>query len=134
MARQLVGTMKSVRVYDRQLTSFELERNRKVDEARFFGLLAVTNVVVAAGKHSASVEPPDAYEVEGAWTFKAMDCISGGKKFRILGYEIEAWDGTTWGTPEFREGSAYTYVVGTDPAKVRLTWKWQGPGTTLLFR
>ena len=59
---------------------------------------------------------------------------SGGKRFRILGYEIEAWDGTAWGAPEFREGASYTYVTGTDPAKVRLTWKWQGPGTTLLFR
>ena len=133
-SRQLCGTMKSVRVYDRQLETFELERNRKVDEARFFGLLAVTNVVVAEGKYPASVEPAGEYEVEGTWTFRAMDCISGGKRFRILGYEIEAWDGTAWGTPEFREGSAYTYVAGTDPAKVRLTWKWQGPGTTLLFR
>jgi hypothetical protein len=133
-SRQLCGTMKSVRIYARQLETFELERNRKVDEARFFGLLAVTNVVVAAGKHPASVEPAGEYEVEGTWTFRAMDCISGGKRFRILGYEIEAWDGTAWGAPEFREGASYTYVVGTDPAKVRLTWKWQGPGTTLLFR
>ena len=63
-----------------------------------------------------------------------MDCNSGGKRFRILGYEIEAWDGTAWGAPEFREGASYTYLTGTDPAKVRLTWKWQGPGTMLLFR
>jgi hypothetical protein len=133
-ARQLSGTMKSVRIYDRQLETFELERNRKVDEARFFGLLAVTNVVVAEGKHPASAEPAGEYEVEGTWTFTATDYIGGGRRFRILGCEVETWNGTAWGAPEFREGATYTYVVGTDPAKVRITWKWQGPGTMLLFR
>ena len=42
-----IGTLKSVRYYDRVLTEEEIVRNRNVDAVRYFGALGVTNVVVA---------------------------------------------------------------------------------------
>ena len=65
------GVLKSIRYYDRVLTGEELVRNRNVDAARYFGQLAVTNVLVAtkygdvAGDEEALAEAPGAYKVEG---------------------------------------------------------------------
>ena len=52
----------------------------------------------------------------------------------MVGYTVEAWENGAWGAPVPHDGASYTYVAGTDPAKVRLTWLWQPDGMTVILR
>ena len=132
--RWLTGTINTIRVYDRALTDDELAQNRKVDEARFFGRLSVTNVVVAAGEYDTTTEAPGVYEVEGSYTFTAGSAVDeNGKTRPVVGYTIETWDGNAWGNAQTYSGSSYTYTVGASPDTVRLTWEWQKPGGLMLI-
>ncbi len=129
------GKIKSVRVYNRVLSEDELAWNRKVDAARFFGTLSTTNVVVEGKFDDYAGDAPGAYEVFGSHTFTASDATdSKGKLRKILGYTVQAWEGSDWGEAEEHAGTSYEHVVGTSPAKVLLTWQWQSAGTMLLFR
>ena len=135
--RYLTGTINTIRVYDRALTDDELARNRAVDEARFFGNLPVTNVVVAAGDYDTMTEAPGAYEVQGSWTFSATDAEDeDGKRVRLHGYKLEAWDASAgaWGVSSSRDGTEYTYTSGTSPDKVRLTWDWSPQAFVIVIR
>ena len=131
--RRLTGTIHALRVYKRALSDAELEHNRIVDEARFFGNLPSWNVQVAQGKYDASVEAVGHYLVEGTYTFTAEDAVADGKTRRVTGYKLETWDDGTgdWGAPTSHGGDSFTYTEG---AKVRLTWQWQGAGTVLIVR
>ena len=132
---QLTGTVKALRLYNRPLSAAEIAHNYKVDVARFDGALTVTNVVVAAKFDSYDGVAPGVYEVAGAYTFTAGAATDEkGKPHQIKGYVIEAWDGSAWGAAEQHSGASYTYTVGTDPAKVRLTWQWQPNGTSIILR
>ena len=134
-ARFIKGTIRSVRVYDRLLTEEDMAWNRKVDEARFFGALSVTNVVVAGKFSDYAGTAPGAYEVFGSYTFTASDAVGDdGRTCRILGYTLQEWNGSTWGAVEEHAGASYEHVVGTSPAKVLLTWRWQSAGTMVIFR
>ncbi len=133
--RYLKGTIRSVRVYDRLLTEEEMAWNRKVDEARFFGNLSVTNVVVAGKFSNYAGEAPGAYEVLGSYTFTASDATDEkGKTRSLLGYALQTWNGSAWGAAEEHAGDSYEHVVGTTPGKVLLTWRWQSVGTMMIFR
>ena len=135
--RYLTGTINTIRVYDRALTDDELARNRAVDEARFFGSLPVTNVVVAAGDYGTQAEAPGAYEVQGSWTFSATDAEDeDGKRVRLHGYKLETWDASAgaWGVSSSRDGTEYTYTSGTSPDKVRLTWDWSPQAFVIVVR
>ena len=133
--RYLKGTIKSVRVYNRLLTEDELAWNHKVDEARFFGNLSVTNVVVAGKFDNYAGDAPGAYEVFGSHTFTASDVTDNkGKLRKVLGYTVQAWEGSDWGEAVEYSGGSYEHVVGTSPAKVLLTWQWQSAGTMVIFR
>ncbi|MBR2838109.1 MAG: hypothetical protein IKE55_04985 [Kiritimatiellae bacterium] len=124
---QLTGTVKALRLYNRPLSAAEIAHNYKVDVARFDGALTVTNVVVAGKFSDYEGVARGAYEVEGSYTFTAGAATDkDGKVLPLLGYTVEAWDGSAWGEAERHSGSSYTYTAGTDPAKVRLTWKWDG--------
>lgn len=135
--RYLTGTINAVRVYDRALTDDELAQNRKVDEARFFGNIPVTNVVVAAGEYDTVAEAPGVYEVQGVWTFSADNAENeDGKRVRLTGYKLEIWDeasGEWVGRTRIRERT-YTYTAGESPDKVRLTWDWTPSGTVIIIR
>ena len=133
----LYGTIKSVRLYDRLLSEDELAWNRSVDSARYFGELTVTNVVVDGKYANYEGRAAGAYEVLGSATFTAGAATDAKGKVRpVVGYTVEAWNPETgiWGTAAYHAGSSYAYTVGTDPAKVRLTWKWQPDGTVVIFR
>ena len=133
----LYGTIKSVRLYDRLLAEDELAWNRSVDSARYFGELTVTNVVVDGKYANYEGRAAGAYEVFGSATFTAGAATDAKGKVRpVVGYTVEAWNPKTgiWGTAAYHAGSSYAYTVGTDPAKVRLTWKWQPDGTAVIFR
>ncbi len=131
----LKGKIKSVRVYERVLSEDELAWNRKVDNARFFGMLSATNVVVEGKFDDYAGDAPGAYEVFGSHTFTASDATDNkGKSRKILGYTVQAWNGSDWGEAVEHAGGAYEHVVGTSPAKVLLTWRWQSAGTVVIMR
>ena len=134
-ARQLTGVMKNVRIYDRELTAAEIAHNWKVDAARFDGALAVTNVVVAGDYSDYEGVKQGNYEVEGSYAFTASAATdANGKTYPVAGYTIETWNGNAWGAAQTFSGASYTYTAGTDPAKVRLTWKWCSTGVTIIIR
>ena len=121
------GTLHAIRFYDRPLTQEEVERNLNADSARFFGALAVTNVVVDVESDSgiASTETDgEAYFVEGEHTFTATAASAA-----VLGYRLSVPDGNGgWRLHQhFTLGDSYTYEDGTSPALVKLEWRVQKP-------
>ncbi|MBR1588689.1 MAG: hypothetical protein IJ658_10230 [Kiritimatiellae bacterium] len=127
------GTIKNLRYYDRVLTTAELERNRNVDAARYFGALATTNVFVeACGGAQAEA---GAYKVEGAWTFTATTAAKkNGTLVPVTRYTVETLTNGEWTNKEWHDGASYTYTEGTDPAAVRLTWHGQPEGAMIVIR
>ena len=129
--RKFRGTIHNFRFYNRVLTNEELAQNRVVDDYRFHGIMPVTNVVVATS-HSffAGTETNGNYEISGSYTFSAPTATqsdSRGFEYTFAGYTLETWDAAArgWSAPVAVDGaSSYTYTVGTSPAKVRLTWRW----------
>lgn len=131
----LKGTIKSVRVYDRLLTEDELARNREIDNIRFTGQLPVTNVVVVAGGEGAVQAEAGAYKVEGEWTFTASKTVNRkGEVVDVARYAIEEFVDGAWVNKTLHDGNAYTYAVGTDAAKVRLTWLGSPRGMGIIIR
>lgn len=128
-ARYMKGLYHAFRAYDRSLTEEEMAWNRKIDEARFHGVVA-TNVVVAAAKEEMSgcaTEADGAYEVLGTWTFTAPAKAVGsdGLERDVRGYTLETLEDGVWSAPEFHEGVSYTHDVSAEPRPVRLTWRWK---------
>ena len=131
--RRLTGTIHALRVYKRALSDAELEHNRIVDEARFFGNLPESNVVVvdAGGEQAES----GIYKVDGTWTFTATTARGDNNEIKpVKGYTLDMWDGSAWIRAASGQGDSYTYTVGTSPAKVRLTWNALPSGTVLIVR
>ena len=132
--RRLTGKVQAVRVYNRSLSDEELEHNRMVDEARFRGNTPEWNVRIAPGEYSASVEAAGNYCVEGTYTFTAEDAVENGNRRSLKGCRIESWNGSSWGASTYSPGASYTYTEGVSPAKVRVTWLWQGDGSVFFIR
>ena len=140
----LYGTIKSVRLYDRMLSEDELAWNRNVDSARYFGELAVTNVVVATKYGDVEsdavevlAEAPGAYTVEGSWTFSATSVKNkAGILKPVAGYYTEELDASgNWTNKTWHEGETeFAYNCETSPACVRLTWSVPPPGMILILR
>ena len=73
---RLVGTIQALRVYNRALTTAELEANRAIDDVRFKTGLPVTNVVVATSVRGVEgTEPSGVYAVDGSHTFTASATV-----------------------------------------------------------
>ena len=129
--QDFTGKIKNVRYYDRVLTEAELVRNREVDSARYFGVLATTNVVVGA----------EAYKVEGSWTFDAPATVEvGGEDKPVAGYRLYVIEnGEEEGQPWHR-GTTFTYPddlpadLKAARATVRLEWEAEPPGLMILIR
>ena len=132
-AQDFTGTIKSFRYYDRVLTADELVRNRNVDSARYFGELAVTNVlVVAGGGEQAEL---GAYAVEGTWTFTASTVIGPrGVAEDVVRYVTEELVGGEWKNKQEHSGNSFTYTAGAGAMTIRLTWKGQPLGTMMTVR
>ena len=113
----LYGTIKSVRLYDRMLSEDELAWNRRVDEARFFGRLATTNVVLEASEWNGALAAGP-YEVFGAHTFVASPSTVDGH----LPTHVRVWtqrpDGT-WASAGSVAGSSYVYEPGAGTVKIQ---------------
>jgi hypothetical protein len=135
------GTLHSIRYYDRALEEWELKRNRNVDSARYFGALAVTNVLVTskyadvAGDEEELTEAAGAYKVEGSWKFTATKVkdVKGNLK-NVAGYYTEDFVDGAWAPKIWHEGASYTYEEGVDAATVRLTWSGPRPGMIIFIR
>ena len=126
------GTLHNFRLYGRALEPAELERNRIVDDARFFGVrhpVAVTNAVVASTySFLDGTEPAGFYTVEGSHEFTAPSgeiTAANGITYRCIGHTLETWsDATqTWGDPVQHDGSLAVAVSSSDLK--RITWLWK---------
>ena len=129
--QDFTGKIKNVRYYDRVLTEAELVRNREVDSARYFGVLATTNIVVGA----------EAYKVEGSYEFEAPATVEvDGVVKDVAGYRLYVLkNGTEEGQPWHR-GTTFTYPddlpadLKAVSATVRLEWEAEPPGLMILIR
>ena len=125
------GTINYFRYYDRVLSDVELAQNREVDEARYFGRLAVTNVVVSID----GVET--ACKVEGEYTFDAPETVvEGGETKRVAGCFVEELVDGKWSGKRWLDGATgYAYDAETSGGKVvRVTWRGPRPGMVLVIR
>ena len=129
------GTINYFRYYDRVLSDDELAHNREVDQARYFGALATTNVFVVAGGEGAVQAEAGAYKVEGEWTFTATTTVNKrGETVPVERYSIETLVNGVWTNKQTCDGNSYTYTEGTSPATVRLTWLPEPLGMVIIFK
>ena len=138
--QSLKGKVKNFRYYaGRIVPQDELEWNRSVDQARFFGEL-VTNIVERVQTHPGRDEyGEESYYAVGPGGGKLV----GPKKAKWVGkslyrparYTVETWNGTGWGPATLHESKEYNAAY--DPsAKVRITWlldEWIPPGMFLRY-
>jgi hypothetical protein len=121
-SQYLVGTVKIFRYYDRVLTEEELIRNRNVDAVRYFGALAVTNLVVEIedGSDFDATPAPGAYFVEGGYELTAAPGADTPTR-----YKLQDWDATIgdWVNPRSVNGTTLNFnVANATAAKMKLTW------------
>ena len=110
----LSGTIKSVRLYDRMLTEDELAWNRSVDNARYFGVLTATNVVVVANEFSGNLA--DAYEVFGSHTFTASPSAQSRAADHVRVRHLQP--NGTWGAAYLVRSPSYTYTPGDGTVQI----------------
>ncbi len=137
------GTINYFRYYDRVLSDAELAHNREVDEARYFGALAATNVIVQTkfasveGGEEVLAEEPGEYKVEGEWTFSAAKVKDkdGVLKDAAGCYIEELKPDGTWTRKTWHDGTSYTYNAETLQNKtIRLTWSTNRNGFLLILK
>ena len=129
-SRYLLGTVKSVRIYNRALTNEELARSRAADEARFFArapTAATGEVIVRSNVERLSGNQPNgAYRPASSYTFTApAEVILDGTSYELTGYTLEAWNAQsgTWNALVSYEGTSCSPPFST--ASQRLTWQWK---------
>ncbi len=127
---QLTGIMKSVRIYNRALTSDEVAQNAAIDAARFDGVMPVTNAVVATSVAGAfGNERPGVYAVDGSHTFTAPPSAKvGSTTYACTGYTRETWENGAWSSPVNVSGFAATV---SEDEMVRIIWQWEASSGTL---
>ena len=118
------GAIKSVRLYSRLLTEGECAWNRTVDEARFFGQLSTTNVIVEAAGVGAEQAESGAYQVFGSHTFTARTAVDAyGAVKPAVRYILEEFVDWDWTNQREIYGNSFTYNEGDYDHPVRITWK-----------
>ena len=136
-AERFVGMLKSFRQYDHALTAAEVAQNRKVDDWRYFGKFAETDVIVQSTHPALQGNEPDGeYDVDGSHTFTAPANVTikvNGKEieYACAGYTVESgmWDtrgGATYivcSNAQTVASASYTYSESA--GLVRLTWLWK---------
>ncbi len=129
---QAVGTMKSVRIYNRALSPGEVAQNAAADAARFEGSAATAVEVVADPRGFSGREPAGMYFPEG-WTFSSGVSTKtvGSVEYAPAGYVVETYDSTlsSWVVSErvLRNGDgAVEWTAPAAPYETyRLTWLWE---------
>ena len=111
------GKYYALRLYDRSLGLNELAWNRKVDAARFQGVVPCTNIVVVANEWSGGLG--GSYEVVNSCTVSGSpSSVDGKNPNKCIVWTLQG-DGT-WGNRVTLNGASYTYDVATSPATVRI--------------
>ena len=132
------GTVHGIRFYNRMLTSAELAQNRQVDSARYYGVLAETNVVVAVGRYGLVGDvPAGAYVVTDgtAFTAQPQEVIVAEETIlaQPVGYTLRKLVGGVWSAPENHAGASYAYSAAD--GCVELKWRYTlGKGLLILLR
>ena len=111
------GKYYALRLYDRSLGLNELAWNRKVDAARFQGVVPCTNIVVVANEWSGGLG--GSYEVVNSCTVSGSPSSVDGKLPDVVRVWTLQSDGT-WGDRAVLSGASYTYDVATSPETVRI--------------
>ena len=129
--RMLVGTVKSVRVYNRILQDTDLELNRAIDEVRFNGNLTVVNGAIGeTGENGKCSLPSGVYSLDnGTWTITAESVkVEGDGNYwpKLL---VETWDEATgeWVADTTRPVWTESYTIdkaALGDSRIRLTWTW----------
>ena len=140
--QNLRGGINYFRYYDRVLSESELAWHREVDEARYFGRLPQTNVVVctkyANRGEGAEVlaEQSGSYLVEGEWKFSSTSVKdSRGRVKPVAGYYLETLVDGVWSDKTWHDGAEYIYSAATaGGAVVRITWCTSPEGLTIMVR
>ena len=130
-ARMLVGTVESVRVYNRILEDTELELNRAIDEVRFNGNLTVVNGAIGeTGENGKCSLPSGVYNLDnGTWTITAESVkVEGDDNYwpKLL---VETYDATIgeWVATTAKPQWAESYTIdkaALGDSRIRLTWTW----------
>ena len=117
-----IGTLKSIRYYDRVLTEEELSRNRNADAVRYFNALGVTNVVVEVAEgESYNCDPaPGAYFVEGSYDFTADTNGAGAPN----GCKILVRNGDDWIMAGHKDGTTFRYPADLPEGATEVTIVW----------
>ena len=135
-SRMLVGTMKSVRVYDRVLPDFALTHNHAIDEVRFNGNVTVVNGAVGeTGNVGSSSATDGVYDVaSGTWTVTAADDVVDGRRYKPHLTVETLTDGEWVQTAKLWTDSYTVDKTALGSSRIRLTWTWKVPvGTTIIF-
>ena len=125
----LVGTIKSFRQYDHALSPEEVAQNRKVDDFRYFGKFAETDVIVQSTYAALQGNEPDGeYDVDVSHTFTAPATATlkvNGKTitYSCAGYTVETKDGEYW--QRTASGDTSSVAIAEDGTLKRLTWLWK---------
>lgn len=125
----LVGTIKSFRQYDHALSAAEVAQNRKVDDFRYFGKFAETDVIVQSTYAALQGNEPDGeYDLDGSHTFTAPATATlkvNGKTitYSCAGYTVETKDGEYW--QRTASGDTSSVAIAEDGTLKRLTWLWK---------
>ena len=125
LTQYMRGGINCFRYYDRALSDAELAQNREVDQARFFGVLSVTNLVVEVAEGEAfDCDPaPGVYKVEGSYEF-TVSRAEGGRS--PVGYRLQDWDPATgrWTNARAVDSLTFSYDAATATAPMqRLVWR-----------
>ena len=129
------GTVFAVRQYDRVLTDAEIQRNKAIDEARFFGRIGgldETDVVLVKSESpgdAVTVADEGAYIIRGTGTktFTAPETFTCEKgEYACAGYRIETWDAAArvWNVAETSAARTKTFSGTSGAANRRLVWLW----------
>ena len=130
--RMYFGKIRTVRVYAQVLTNEQLEWNRLVDDARFFGGGVDVDLVIAPnGRGLEGVEPAGSYTVNGSHTFSATNLTDGIFTWAPAGYTLEKWDASNdkWVFFKDVQETSFAYTNCTANGKMRLTWLWIQTGS-----
>ena len=125
----LVGTIKNFRQYDHSLSTAEIAQNRKVDDFRYFGKFAETDVIVQSTYAALQGNEPDGeYDLEGSHTFTAPATATlkvNGKTitYSCAGYTVETKAGEYW--QRTASGDTSSVAIAEDGTLKRLTWLWK---------
>ena len=77
-----------------------------------------------------------AYKVEGEWTFSAtsIEDQKRGLVVPVVRYTTETLVNGEWTNKAWHDGTNFTYSAAANLGTVRLTWKPQAVGTTVILR